>query len=82
MVLYNVTNSGECSWFDFAKLIFEIANVDVNLNPVLTSQYPTIAKGPKFSVLNNEKWVNEGFTPLRSFKDSLNEYMDLELNKC
>ncbi|MDR2545719.1 MAG: dTDP-4-dehydrorhamnose reductase [Methanobrevibacter sp.] len=80
--LYNVTNSGECSWFDFAKLIFEIANVDVNLNPVLTFQYPTIAKRPKYSVLNNEKWMNEGFTPLRSFKDSLNEYMNLELNKC
>jgi dTDP-4-dehydrorhamnose reductase len=79
--LYNVTNSGECSWFDFAKLIFETASVHIDLNPVLTSQYPTIAKRPKYSVLSNKKWMDEGFTPLRSFKDSLNEYMELELNK-
>ncbi|MDR2873607.1 MAG: dTDP-4-dehydrorhamnose reductase [Methanobrevibacter sp.] len=79
--LYHVTNSGECSWFEFAKLIFEIANIKIKLNSIVTSQYPTPAKRPKYSVLSNEKWLNEGFKPLRLFKDGLNEYMDLELTK-
>jgi len=79
--LYHVTNSGECSWFEFAKLIFEIANINIILNPVSTSQYPTPAKRPKYSVLSNEKWLSEGFKPLRSLKDSLNEYLNLELSK-
>jgi dTDP-4-dehydrorhamnose reductase len=79
--LYHVTNSGECSWFEFAKLIFEIANINIIVNPVSTSQYPTPAKRPKYSVLSNKKWANEGFKPLRYFKDSLNEYLSLELSK-
>jgi dTDP-4-dehydrorhamnose reductase len=79
--LYHVTNSGDCSWFEFAKLIFKIANINIIVNPVSTSQYPTPAKRPKYSVLSNKKWVNEGFKPLRSFKESLNEYLGLELNK-
>jgi len=77
--IYHVTNSGECTWYDFAKNIFELANVEIEVKPVTTAEYPTPAKRPEYSVLSNEKWNNSGFKPLKNFKDALKEYLELEL---
>lgn len=76
---YHVTNSDECTWYDFAKNIFELANVDVKVKAVTTDEYPTPAKRPEYSVLSHEKWNKMGFKPLRSYKDALRSYMELEL---
>jgi len=76
---YHVTNSGECTWYDFAKNIFELANVDVKVKAVTTDEYPTLAKRPEYSVLSHEKWNKMGFKPLRSYEDALRSYMKLEL---
>lgn len=75
--IFNITNSGNCSWFEFAQDIFEIAKIDVELKPVTTDEFPTPAKRPKYSVLSNEKWKNNGFKPLRHYKDALTDYMNL-----
>jgi len=77
--IYHLTNSGECTWYDFANDIFELANVDVEVKPVTTAEYPTPAKRPEYSVLSLEKWNNSGFTPMRNYKDALKEYLKLEL---
>jgi len=77
---YHLTNSGECTWYDFAKNIFELANVKVEVKPVTTAEYPTPAKRPEYSVLSLEKWNNYGFTPMKNFKDALKEYLKLELS--
>ena len=77
--IYHVTNSDECSWYEFAKNIFDLANVDVEVKPVTTEEYPTPAKRPEYSVLSHEKWNNSGFKPLRNYKDALKEYLELEL---
>lgn len=75
--VYHLTNSGNCSWFEFAKNIFEIANVDVELKPVSTDEFPRAAKRPTYSVLNNAKWKNNGLNPLRNYKKALNDFIDL-----
>ncbi|WP_297899006.1 dTDP-4-dehydrorhamnose reductase [Methanobrevibacter sp.] len=77
--VYHVTNSDSCTWYEFAKQIFELANIDVNVIPVTTKEYPTPAERPKYSVLSNEKWENNGFKKLRSYKDALKSYIELEL---
>jgi len=77
--VYHVTNSDECTWYDFAKNIFELANMDVTVKPVNTEEYPTPAKRPKYSVLSHKKWNSSGFKPLRTYKNALNDYMELEL---
>jgi dTDP-4-dehydrorhamnose reductase len=77
--VYHVTNSDVCTWFEFAKNIFELAGIKVDVEPVTTEKYPTPAKRPKYSVLSNEKWENSGFKPLRSYKDAIKSYMKLEL---
>jgi dTDP-4-dehydrorhamnose reductase len=70
--LYHGTNSGACSWFEFARFIFEIAGEDVNrVVPVPTSEFATRAKRPKYSVLDGQKWLESGIEPLGPWKDSV-----------
>ncbi len=75
--IYHITNSGECSWYEYAREIFEIAGVEIEVKPVTTKEYPQPAARPKYSVLENYNWRMEGFTPLRSYKEALREYMAL-----
>jgi dTDP-4-dehydrorhamnose reductase len=53
--IYNFSHEGQCSWYDFAKKIFEINNININLLPIPTSSFPTLAKRPSFSVLDKRK---------------------------
>ena len=53
--IYNFSNEGQCSWYDFAKKIFEINNISINLLPIPTTSFPTPAKRPSFSVLDKIK---------------------------
>ena len=55
VAIYHFANSGTCTWFEFAKAIFEIKGLKVMVHPILTSQYPTIAKRPQYSVLGVDK---------------------------
>lgn len=53
--IYNFSNEGQCSWFDFAKKIFEFNDIKINLEPIPTTSFPTPAKRPAFSVLDKSK---------------------------
>lgn len=56
--VFNFSNEGQCSWFDFAKKIFEVNNISINLLPIPTTNYPTPAKRPAYSVLDKSKIKN------------------------
>ena len=75
--IYHVTNEGECSWYDFAKLIFEMSNIDVKVIPVSTEEFPRSAPRPHYSVLDNKKWNASGFVPMRDYKEALGAYLSL-----
>ncbi len=53
--IYNFSNEGQCSWYDFAKKIFKINNITIDLKSIPTSSFPTPAKRPKYSVLDKTK---------------------------
>ena len=53
--IYHYSNEGSCSWFDFAKEIFELTNIQCTVNPITTEQYPTPAQRPKNSLMNKDK---------------------------
>lgn len=53
--IYHYSNEGVCSWYDFAKAIFEISNINCQVNPIETKDYPTPAKRPFYSVMNKNK---------------------------
>ena len=75
--IYHLTNSGSCSWCEFAKYIFEIAGRDVKVIPVTASEFARPAPRPSYSVLDNSNWIERGFKPLRSYKDAIKEYIEL-----
>ena len=75
--IYHLTNSGSCSWCEFAKYIFEVADVDVNVIPVTASEFARPAPRPHYSVLNNKNWIDNGFKPLRDYKEAIKEYIEL-----
>lgn len=78
--IYHATNSGICSWYEFAVEIFKQAGMEhVKVNPLTTEQYPTPAKRPKYSVLSKKKLAENGFTPFRDWKEALSAYLQ-ELN--
>lgn len=56
--IYHYSNEGEATWYDFARKIFEINNISIDLRPIPTADYPTPAKRPAYSVLDKSKIKN------------------------
>lgn len=75
--IYHITNSGSCSWCEFARYIFEVAGKDVEVIPVTAAQFARPAPRPHYSVLENRNWIEKGFEPLRSYKEAIKEYIEL-----
>ena len=69
--IYHYSNEGVCSWYDFALAIFEYSENDIKLYPIETSQYPTAAKRPLYSILNTKKVVEKYKIQIPFWKDSL-----------
>ncbi|MEG2246568.1 MAG: dTDP-4-dehydrorhamnose reductase [Peptostreptococcaceae bacterium] len=72
---YHVTNEGFCSWYDFAKEIFRVANIDIDINPICTLGYNTKAQRPLNSKMSKDKIKENGFKKLRSWNDAVEEYI-------
>ena len=53
--IYHFTQKNSCSWYDFANEIFYLNQIDIQVNPIPTSAYPTPAKRPAFSLLDTSK---------------------------
>ena len=69
--IYNFSNEGSCSWFDFAKQIFENNNVQIALSGIPSSEYPTPAKRPHYSVLDKTKIKNNFGIEIKTWQESL-----------
>lgn len=72
--VYHATNEGFVSWYYFAKAIFETNYIDMKLNPVPTSEYPTKAERPLNSRLSKKSLDDNGFKRLPSWEDALDRY--------
>lgn len=73
--VYHASNSGICSWYDFAVEIYKQAGIQVKVNPLTTDQFPRPAARPKYSVLSKKKIEEQGFTPLRPWEEALSDYL-------
>ncbi len=69
--IYHYSNEGVTSWYDFAKGIFDISETDIKLNPVKTSEYPTKAVRPAFSVMDKSKIKTTFGITIPYWRDSL-----------
>ena len=71
---YHVSNDGQCSWYEFAKKIFELAGKDVQVLPITTEELARPAKRPKYSVLKNFMLELQFDYYIRHWEEALKEY--------
>jgi len=67
------SNEGVCSWYDFAKAIFELSHISCDVSPIETKDYPTPATRPHYSVLNKAKIKDTFQLTIPYWKDSLQQ---------
>lgn len=66
---------GQCSWYDFAKKIFELKNIKIKVNKITTGQYSQLAKRPKDSVMDNFMLELYGLNSFRHWEEALEDYL-------
>lgn len=71
--IYHIVNEGPCTWHQAAKKLFEIAGINIKVNPVSGDKFARSAKRPKYSVLLNTK-----FERLRDWHIALEEYLAIK----
>lgn len=72
--IYHGVCEGETTWYEFAREIFRLTSKDVKVVPIETSEYPTPAKRPSYSVLENTKLKQLGIYT-KPWKEALEEYI-------
>lgn len=75
--IYNYTDEGVASWYDFAEAIFELSGRKIRVNPVPTKEYPTPAKRPLYSVLSKQKIKRTYGLAIPYWRDSLSKCLGL-----
>lgn len=72
--VFHVTGEGECTWYDLATKVFEIAHKSVTVKPITSDQFRSLARRPRHSVLRNTRFEGLGLPLLPHWEDSLREY--------
>jgi dTDP-4-dehydrorhamnose reductase len=69
--IYNYSNEGVSSWYDFSKAICDLSQIGCCFNPIETKEYPTPATRPHYSLLNKAKIKDEFGITIPHWRDSL-----------
>lgn len=77
--IYHMTNEGQCSWFEFAREIFDKMGIQADLREVTQKEYGAKARRPFFSVLSKEKIKQFGIR-FGTWQDALSAYLDVNNN--
>jgi len=72
--IYHIVNKGSCTWYQFAKEIFNMLDMDVNIYPITSEELNRPARRPKYSVLSTKKIEKLGIK-MRNWKDALKSYL-------
>ena len=73
--IHHLTNSGWCTWYDFAKDIVALKGKEIQVDPCSTEEFPRPAKRPANSVLDCTSTYKELEGPLPHWKEALREYL-------
>ena len=73
--IYHYSNEGEISWYEFAKEIFELTDIQCSVSSITTEQYPTPAKRPKKTLMNKDKIAKKFSVNTPDWKESLNNFL-------
>jgi len=68
--VFHLVNAGSCSWCEFARMIFQLANVKVAVEGIRSTDWPAAAARPSYSVLASSRTA-----PLRPWREALTAYL-------
>jgi dTDP-4-dehydrorhamnose reductase len=80
--VYHYSNEGKISWFDFANDIKYFSNSKTQINGISTEEYPTVAKRPKYSMLDKTKIKETYNIKVPDYKDSLEKCIKILQNEA
>jgi dTDP-4-dehydrorhamnose reductase len=80
--IYHVTNTGECSWYEFTQEIFRLTGMKPHLVPISSKEFAAKAKRPLYSVLDNRNLRLLGLEDLRDWHEALAEYLQERKQIC
>ena len=70
--VYHATNSGEASWFEFTREIFQVVGLDpLRVKETTSAQFVRAAPRPDYSVLGHDGWASAGISPMRNWRAAL-----------
>lgn len=72
---YHVTNSGACTWYDFASEALRQAGFDTSIEPVTADTFPTLARRPMYSPLEHAGMNALDLAPIASWQDGIRAYL-------
>jgi dTDP-4-dehydrorhamnose reductase len=72
---YHITNSGHCSWYEFAKEIVSLKQLNTQILPINSTECKRPARRPKMSILDNSKFINSFKLTLRPWQDALKHFL-------
>jgi dTDP-4-dehydrorhamnose reductase len=73
--IYHGTGEGECSWFEFTKKIVELSGINATVSPCTTEEYPTPAKRPAYSSLENMMFAATVGNEFRPWEAALESFI-------
>ncbi|MEP7143727.1 MAG: dTDP-4-dehydrorhamnose reductase [Ferruginibacter sp.] len=79
--IFNYSNAGVINWHQFAMAIGDLSGSKCKVNPILTSQYPTPAKRPQYSVMDTDKIQRTFNLHIPEWKDSLEKCLKILLKR-
>lgn len=71
----HVTNQGECTWYEFANRLFDLAGLTVDLTPITSREFGAKAARPAYSVLANEALTRASLDPMPHWSQGLADYL-------
>ncbi len=74
--VYHCTGKGECTWYEFAKMIIKMSGEKCEVKPCTSEEYKTPAKRPEYSCLDNMMLRNTVLDDMRDWKDALKSFID------
>ncbi len=75
--IFHAVNNGHCSWYEFAKKIFELSSIKVDCFPVSSEEFISKAKRPRYSIFSNQKLQDTLGYNVREWSEALSEYLFL-----
>jgi dTDP-4-dehydrorhamnose reductase len=72
---YHASSENYCSWYDFAKLFFDLMEIPNRITPCSTEEYPTLAKRPKNSILENTRLKRERINLMSNWQEVLKDFV-------